>query len=56
MNPTPPDGIPESLRRALEQMPITSDDDSDDWKANSDINLDDNNDDVLVIGIDFGTT
>ncbi|KAI1425003.1 hypothetical protein F5Y12DRAFT_397991 [Xylaria sp. FL1777] len=52
MSPTPLDGLPENLRRALEQMP---DNDSDDWKTNSDAN-DDNNDDVLVIGIDFGTT
>ncbi|KAI0972386.1 hypothetical protein F4678DRAFT_430149 [Xylaria arbuscula] len=35
-------------------MPTASED-GDDWKTNSDFN-DDSNDDVLVIGIDFGTT
>ncbi|KAK9412835.1 putative Actin-like ATPase domain-containing protein [Seiridium unicorne] len=46
------DGLPENLRRALEQAQH----DDDDWHTNSTNNLDDNNDDVLVIGIDFGTT
>ncbi|KAI0430723.1 hypothetical protein F5Y09DRAFT_307087 [Xylaria sp. FL1042] len=52
MSPSPLDGLPENLRNALEQS--ISENDSDDWKTNSDAN--DNNDDILVIGIDFGTT
>ncbi|KAI0543985.1 hypothetical protein F4679DRAFT_566597 [Xylaria curta] len=42
----------EHLKHALNKMSITSDSDDYDWSTNAD----DNDDDVLVIGIDFGTT
>jgi hypothetical protein len=36
--------------------PISDHEDSDDWKSDSGTDQGDSNDDILVIGIDFGTT
>ncbi|KAJ2992967.1 hypothetical protein NUW58_g1990 [Xylaria curta] len=52
MSSTPIGELPENLRRVLGKTPGTPENDSDGWSTN----LDSDNDDVLVIGIDFGTT